>query len=81
MPVDESGPSDCPRPADQTADIQLHVALARGGDPIRGTLDNGAGTQIDFTGWLELMSAFDTVRGERPHDNPPEAPQPITSEN
>ncbi len=62
MPAEECDPSDRPRPADGTAGIQLHVALAREGDPIRGTVDDGAGTQIDFTGWLELMSAFDRAR-------------------
>lgn len=43
---------------------QLHLAVAveQHGEPIRGTLDDGAGTRIEFTGWLELMSAFDTAR-------------------
>lgn len=73
MALDTNGPSDCPRPTPGTTHIQLHVAVARDSDPIRGTLDNGAGTQIDFTGWLELMSAFDTARGVMPHNDPPEA--------
>ncbi|HVF79494.1 MAG TPA: hypothetical protein VNA28_14455 [Solirubrobacteraceae bacterium] len=41
--------------------LQLQVAVDRDSEPIHGTLDDGAGI-IEFTGWLELMSAFDTAR-------------------
>lgn len=46
--------------ADQT--VHLDVALALGGDTIRGTVDDGVGPIVEFTGWLDLMSAFDTTR-------------------
>jgi hypothetical protein len=42
--------------------LHLKVAVERDSEPIRGTLDDGLVTTIEFTGWLELMSAFDTVR-------------------
>ncbi|MGH2919424.1 MAG: hypothetical protein ACRDLS_12640 [Solirubrobacteraceae bacterium] len=41
--------------------LQLDVALECNGDTIRGTVDDHAGTVVEFSGWLELMSAFDTV--------------------
>ncbi len=41
--------------------VRLAVVLEHPGDPIRGTLDDGLGS-VAFTGWLELMSAFDTAR-------------------
>lgn len=41
--------------------IRLAVVLDYPGDPICGTLDDGRGS-IAFTGWLELMSAFDIAR-------------------
>jgi len=42
--------------------IHLDVALEPGGDTIRGTVGDGAGPAVEFSGWLELMSAFDTAR-------------------
>jgi hypothetical protein len=50
--------------------LHLAVAIEQDGDPIRGTLDDGAGTTIEFTGWLELMSAFDTARARAPAPTP-----------
>jgi len=48
--------------ADDTR-VHLHVALERDGDEtIRGTVADGAGAARAFTGWLELMSAFDAAR-------------------
>ncbi len=44
--------------------IHLRVAVERDHEPIRGTLADSAGTIHDFTGWLELMSAFDHARQE-----------------
>jgi len=41
--------------------LRLDVALACGGDTISGTVDDHAGELVEFSGWLELMSAFDTV--------------------
>ncbi len=51
-------------------DLHLEVAVKQDSDPIRGTLDDGAGTTIEFTGWLELMSAFDTARARTPDTAP-----------
>lgn len=42
--------------------IHLRVAVERDHEPIRGTLADSAGTTHEFTGWLELMSAFDHAR-------------------
>ena len=42
--------------------IHLRVAIEPDHEPIRGTLADSAGTTHDFTGWLELMSAFDHAR-------------------
>jgi hypothetical protein len=46
------------------ADDRLHVTveLEPAGDPICGTLADGAGPPIAFSGWLELMSGFETIR-------------------
>jgi hypothetical protein len=43
------------------ARVNLHVALERDHEPIRGTLTGSDGTPHDFTGWLELMSALDAA--------------------
>ena len=48
--------------------LLLQVAVERDSEPIRGTLHHGDCTTIAFTGWLELMSAFDTVRARPTHD-------------
>ncbi|MDX6677135.1 MAG: hypothetical protein QOE31_1187 [Solirubrobacteraceae bacterium] len=41
-----------------------------------GMLDDGIGTTIEFTGWLELMSAFDTARARAPgHESRPDSPR------
>lgn len=42
--------------------VHLDVAVDPDSEPIRGTLDDGRGATIEFSGWLELMSAFDTAR-------------------
>ena len=39
--------------------IQLEVALQCGGDTISGTVDDHSGQRVQFSGWLELMSAFE----------------------
>jgi hypothetical protein len=41
--------------------LHLDVALELADDTIRGTVDDGVGPAVDFTGWLELMWAFDTA--------------------
>lgn len=41
--------------------LAVEVALVRNGQRIHGTIDDHAGTVVEFAGWLELMSAFDTV--------------------
>jgi len=42
--------------------VHVDVALERSGGTICGSLDDGAGPVVEFSGWLELMSALDTVR-------------------
>lgn len=42
--------------------IHLDVAIQPGAGTIRGTIADGADLVLEFTGWLELMSAFETVR-------------------
>jgi hypothetical protein len=42
--------------------IHLHVVLELGEDNIRGSVDDGTLPAVAFGGWLELMSAFDTIR-------------------
>lgn len=49
--------------------VHLDVALECSGDTIRGVIDDHTGGAVKFSGWLELMSAFDTVcarAGKRP---------------
>ena len=41
--------------------VHLDVALECSGDLICGTVDDHAGDVVAFSGWLELMSAFDIV--------------------
>jgi hypothetical protein len=41
--------------------VHLDVALECTGATIRGVVDDHAGAALEFSGWLELMSAFDTV--------------------
>lgn len=53
--------------------VHLEVAVERDAEPIRGTLDDGVGAAIEFTGWLELMSAFDTARARAVHQPDPPA--------
>ena len=42
--------------------VHVDVAIDLATETIQGTLDDGTGPVVGFTGWLELMSAFDTVR-------------------
>lgn len=44
--------------------LQLGVALQLDADPIRGTVSDGAGPAREFSGWLELMAAFDGARAQ-----------------
>ena len=39
--------------------LRLTVDLDIASEPIRGSVDDGTGSVIDFAGWLELMSAFE----------------------
>lgn len=52
--------------------LHLEVTVELGGDPIRGTVLDGAGPGVEFIGWLELMSAFETVTGRAPSRRRPE---------
>lgn len=44
------------------ARLHLAISLELDDDTIRGTVHDGVGPVVEFTGWLELMSAFDTAR-------------------
>ena len=44
--------------------VHLDVALELGGETIRGTLSDGVSPPLEFSGWLELMSAFEVARSE-----------------
>lgn len=55
--------------------IRLAVALECKGDTIAGTVDDHAGDVVRFSGWLELMSAFDTMCA-RAGDPPPGGADP-----
>lgn len=50
--------------------IRLAVTLECHRDTIGGTVDDHAGDLVEFSGWLELMSAFDTICA-RARDHPP----------
>lgn len=41
--------------------VYLTVALEPGEEPIRGTIDDGIRPRVEFSGWLELMSALETA--------------------
>ena len=55
--------------------LRLEVAVERRSEPIHGVLNDGVGRTIEFTGWLELMSAFDTARARAPATRPIPDPQ------
>jgi len=60
-----------------TAAAPVHVAveLEATGDPISGTLRHAAGPPVAFTGWLELMSGFETIREQALRSaHPPDEP-------
>ena len=41
--------------------LALEVALVRDGPTIRGTVQDDTGWVVEFAGWLQFMSAFDTI--------------------
>lgn len=41
--------------------LALEVALVRDGHTISGTVQDHAGSVVEFAGWLQFMSAFDTI--------------------
>jgi hypothetical protein len=41
--------------------VRVDVELAVASVPIAGTLRDGRGAAIEFSGWLELMSGFETI--------------------
>jgi len=55
------------------AQIHLHVDIERDQEPITGTITDAAGAALEFAGWMELMSAFDTAR-DRARDTPRDPP-------
>jgi hypothetical protein len=42
--------------------LHLDVALEVEGEAIRGTVSDGSSPPREFSGWLELMSAFEIAR-------------------
>jgi hypothetical protein len=38
--------------------VSIVVTLDIDADPIHGSVDDGSGASIEFTGWLELMSVI-----------------------
>ncbi|MEA2193068.1 MAG: hypothetical protein QOI73_3189 [Solirubrobacteraceae bacterium] len=58
--------------------VSVAVELDVSSEPIHGTLDDGAGAPIAFSGWLELMSGFETVceRARRAAERQPAESQP-----
>ncbi len=51
--------------------VHLDVALEVEGEAIRGTVSDGASPPLEFSGWLELMSAFENARSDaRSTDGP-----------
>ena len=46
--------------------VHLDVALELDGEAIRGTVTDGVSPAREFTGWLELMSAFEVARAKGP---------------
>ena len=46
------------------ADNRVHLAVALDveGEAIRGTVSDGVSPAVEFSGWLELMSAFEIAR-------------------
>lgn len=59
--------------------VRLEVALRCGGNTISGTVDDHSDQTLQFSGWLELMSALDTVRA-RACDPPPGIANPRARE-
>ena len=41
--------------------LRLNVTIDIDTEPIHGTIGDGPGPPLRFSGWLELMSAFETV--------------------
>ena len=46
--------------ADDTR-VQLDVRVDFGGETIQGTVNDAHGPAVEFSGWLGLMSAFDSA--------------------
>ena len=57
--------------------LRVGVELELGDDTIRGSLDDGSGSPVAFTGWLELMAAFDSAcaRAATTEGGPQAAPE------
>lgn len=50
------------------ARVHLEVALEVDGHSIRGTVADGVSPPHEFSGWLELMSAFEIARAKAKAD-------------
>ena len=53
--------------------VHLDVALEREGEAIRGTVSAGDCPPFEFSGWLELMSAFDIARSKAAKASEPQS--------
>jgi hypothetical protein len=54
---------------------RITLELEAGADPIRGTIDHGDGSRLQFWGWLELMEELRRVAAGEP-TRPPSQPSP-----
>jgi hypothetical protein len=68
-----SGPrhdGDTPEPAQDAFPLVLELSLAHG-DPVSGTVGViGGPPATPFHGWIDLMSAIHTLRGDGTRDQP-----------
>jgi hypothetical protein len=50
------------QPSGNPASASIVITLDLDGEPIHGFVDDGGAASIEFTGWLELMSAISQLR-------------------
>lgn len=53
---------------DEPAKARIELELVLGANPIRGAIGDSAGSEVEFSGWLELLGALERIRS-------PKAPQ------
>jgi hypothetical protein len=52
------------QPMDDTGRVTIVVSLDLAAEPIHGSIDDGSSASVEFTGWLELMSAIRTLQAQ-----------------